>query len=122
MKSILFAALFLGAAFAVAPSINSPLLCRVTARTVPSPLSWLTSIQVELRPGCPAAGLARVRLLSDAGGTDPPSGWLPLTPCRTEQKQTCVHTWRGVLLRPLGWRPQWQAAGGRAYDIPIRAP
>jgi hypothetical protein len=104
-----------------APTPSPPPLCQVQAMLVPSPVAWLTSITLQLRPGCPAAGSAQVRLRSDLGSTDPPGGWLLLTPC-TSGQHTCRADWRGVLLRPLNWRPQWRAASGRPYDIPIQIP
>ena len=120
LKSTLLAALVIGAA-AMSNAPPAPTLpCRVVASVTPSPARWLTSITVTLRPGCPATGSAQVRLLSDLGSTDPATGWLTLTPCTRADEQACTVIWRGVLLRPLGWRPQWAAASGRPYDIPLR--
>ena len=120
MKFILLAALLFGAT-SFAASALSPPLCQVTATLAPSPLPWLTSIRVRLKPECPPGSFAQVRLLSTLGSTDPPDSWLILTPCLDARDTcTCAVTFRGVLLRPLGWRPQWRADSGRAYDVPIR--
>ena len=120
LKSTLLAVLMFGtAATSNAPPAPPP-LCRVQASATPSPVPWLTSITVTLRPRCPLNGSAQVRLLSDLGSTDPPVGWLTLTPCRRADEQACTVTWRGVLLRPLNWHPQWEATSGRPYDIPLR--
>lgn len=122
MKFILLTALLIGAVSSAAliASAPSPPLCRVQANLAPSALSWLTSIRVQLNPECLLGSFAQVRLLSTLGSTDPPDSWLILTPCRDAQDTSCTVIFRGVLLRPLGWRPQWRAESGKAYDIPIR--
>jgi hypothetical protein len=120
-RQVLTAAfLSLGCGLAL-PAPTSPPPCRVSARLLPSPLPWLSTIEVALRPGCPPGQRTQVRLASTFGSTDPPGGWRTLTPCDLASDR-CRTEWRGVLLRPLNWRPQWRAASGRPYDIPIQSP
>jgi hypothetical protein len=119
LKVFAAAALLIGAASHSLAPPPAPALCRVIAKRDLSHLPWLINITVALRPDCPPGGEANVRLLSELGSTDPPNDWLALTPCRPGG-QTCTITWRGVLLHPLNWHPQWRAASGRPYDVPLQ--
>lgn len=107
MKFILLAALLLGAAPSAA--IPPPPLCRVTAFSVHIPFPPLRSIRVELRPECPLAGHAFVRLKSTSGATDPVYGWDELT------YNAPSVTFRGVL---SNWGLEWKAASIKTYPVP----
>ena len=92
-----------------AAPLPGPPLCRVTAVYRGIPFPPLRSVTVRLRPECPAAGHAFVRLQSTSGATDPAYGWDELT-----YNDPSI-LFRGVL---PNWRAEWQAESGKTYTIP----
>ncbi|WP_288403811.1 hypothetical protein [uncultured Deinococcus sp.] len=88
----------------------APVLCRVTASSVIHPLG--RAVTVTLRPGCPPGGLARIRLASGLGGSQPdsPPGAYTLRPLPGRDSLTRV-------VLPWWW-VQWLSASGTPYPVP----
>jgi hypothetical protein len=88
--------------------------CKVEAIAHPSAIYFLRNVELRLKPGCPANGSAQVRLYSNIGSSDPGNGWITLTPKHPS------FVFRGVLLHPLNWRPQWRSSSGIPYDVRVQ--
>ncbi|UQN06750.1 hypothetical protein [Deinococcus sp. QL22] len=82
-----------------------PPLCTVVATASPAIVGrWLT---VQLKPGCPPNGVARLRLVSKLGGSQPdfPPGLYTLYPGQTFRK-VALSWWSLVWVDRIGreWR------------------
>lgn len=92
------------------PPIPKPTYCRVEASSTLHPLGRV--VTVTLRPGCPPGGLARVRLASGLGGSQPdsPPGAYTLRPFPgRDSLSRVVLPW---------WWVQWLSASGTPYTVP----
>lgn len=113
MRSPFRAALLIGAAilFSLAPlaaPAPGPPLCRVQASATPARILGRV-LTVQLRPGCPPGGLARLRLESTLGGSQPdnPPGVYTLRPGMVLKR--AVLPW---------WHLSWIDRSGRAWPVP----
>lgn len=98
-----------GVALGLTPT-PQPIYCRVTASSVIHPLGRV--VTVTLRDGCPPGGIARIRLASGLGGSQPdsPPGAYTLRPLPGRNSLTRV-------VLPWWW-VQWISASGTPYTVP----
>lgn len=111
---LLSAALLLPvAAFAQFARAPAPTLCRVQVTTPDHPRDFQRRLTIRVRPGCPPGGLARVRLVSQLGGSlpDDPPGAYTLRP--GQELRRTVLRW---------WHVAWLSASGKPYPVREEAP
>lgn len=112
---LLAAALFLRAdALPITTTATPPLLCRVTASYTPAPWpAWaepgdrFRRITIQLRPGCPVGGVARVHLSHTSGRRLPESGHYTLSAARPRLP---IPNSPPYALTTPGWTVYWHGA------------